>query len=83
VEFEVLEVGGYEYQDFRRAAEVAYLHTAGQGATMILVSEQPPHEEWVPNTLCSVFNVQATWRSGPSWDGPGASHIVSSGPGRQ
>ncbi|MDA1362162.1 hypothetical protein O1R50_21225 [Glycomyces luteolus] len=80
VVFEVLEVGGYDYQDFRKAAldlmEVAYLHTAGQGATMVLVSEEPPHEEWVPNTLSNVFNVKAAWRSGQTWDGPGASHIV-------
>ncbi|MEU6250448.1 hypothetical protein [Glycomyces sp. NPDC047010] len=87
VVFEVLEVGGYEYQDFRRAAldlmEVAYLHTAGQGAIMVLVSEQPPNEEWAPNTLSNVFNVKVAWRSGASWDGPGASHIVPIGLGTQ
>lgn len=33
---------------------------------MVLVSEQPPHEEWVPNTLSNVFNIKAAWRSGSS-----------------
>jgi hypothetical protein len=77
--FEVLETGGVEYADFRRAAvnlmEVAYLHTDGKGASMVLVAAEPPVEPWIPNTLLNVFGIYAVWMDGFEWAGPGRGFI--------
>lgn len=81
VVFEVLEAGGYGYEHFRKSAvdlmEVAYLHTAGEGARMVLVSPEPPSEEWIPNTLLNVFGILAAWVDGTGWAGPGRDFIVT------
>ncbi len=81
VVFEVLETGEYGYEHFRKSAvdlmEVAYLHTAGEGARMVLVSPEPPSEEWIPNTLLNVFGILAAWVDGTGWAGPGRDFIVT------
>jgi hypothetical protein len=56
--------------------EVAYLYTAGEGAHMVLVSTEPPIEEWTLDTLLNVFGIYAVWNDVKGWAGPGRSFIV-------
>lgn len=44
---------------------------------MVLVSPEPPSEEWIPNTLLNVFGILAAWVDGAGWAGPGREFIVT------
>ncbi|MDN3243417.1 hypothetical protein [Glycomyces tritici] len=77
--FEVLELGGFDYQKFRRGAvdllEVAYMYCQGGKAIKVLVSQQPPDEPWTTKALKNIFDVFLAWPEDGTWSGPGAEHI--------
>jgi hypothetical protein len=78
--FEVLEFGGFDYQRFRQGAlglmEAAYMHCEGGKSVKVLVSQQPPEQEWIPKALYNVFDILVAWPEDSSWSGPGARYIL-------
>jgi hypothetical protein len=78
--FEVLEFGGFDYERYRQGAlglmEAAFMHCEGEKSIKVLVSQQPPEQEWISKALHSVFDVLVAWPEDGSWSGPGARYIL-------